>query len=124
MINSHFIICHEKGKQKLLFPFLRTCAWGQYNPENEEEETEKQDEPEKPEGEEMETEDQPAKEEKQKKPLKDPYEFIVSGALGNPENPQVKVWKVEGEKFTPMHTLSEHSLGIVSVDVSKNGKCK
>jgi hypothetical protein len=71
-----FFPCHDKCKQLLIFCF-RTCAWGKFQPEPEEETEEKQDE-EKAEGEE---ESAPVKEKEPKK-LKDPYEFIVSGAIG------------------------------------------
>ena len=47
----------------------------------------------------------------------------MSGAIGNPET-EVKVWRVEDDKFTHLHSLAGHSLGIVSVEVSPNGKCK
>lgn len=53
------------------------------------------------------------------------YDFIVSGSIGHGhENPEVKVWKVVNNKVKNLHTLSGHSLGVVSVDVSPNGKCK
>jgi hypothetical protein len=110
-----FFAISRNVNNNFVFPSLRTCAWGQFKPEDE---TEKQDEAEKPDSEEMEAEPK-------EKPLKkDPYDFIVSGALGNPENPEVKVWRLGEDIFTPLHSLTEHSLGIVSVDVSPNGKCK
>lgn len=53
------------------------------------------------------------------------YDFIVSGALGDlHDSPQVKVWRVESDGVKHLHSLTGHSLGIVSVDVSPNGKCK
>lgn len=36
----------------------------------------------------------------------------------------MKVWKVENDKVKLLHSLNGHSLGIVSVDVSPNGKCE
>lgn len=93
---------------------FRTCAWGQHR--NEEE---KQDE-EKP-------EDETAAE-KVPEPVKEKgedYDFIVSGAIGNgSDSPEVKVWRVEANGIKHVHSLTGHSLGIVSVDVSPNGKCK
>lgn len=50
------------------------------------------------------------------------YDFIVSGAIGA-ENPEVKVWRIDNDKFIHKMSLNGHSLGIVSVDVSPNGKC-
>lgn len=49
----------------------------------------------------------------------------MSGAIGHgqSENPEVKVWRVENDKLIHTLSLSAHSLGIVSVDVSPNGKC-
>lgn len=53
------------------------------------------------------------------------YDFIVSGAIGHAaESPEVKVWRVENNGIKLIHNLTGHSLGIVSVDVSPNGKCK
>jgi hypothetical protein len=60
------------------------------------------------------------------------YDFIVSGAVSGAgsghasDSPEVKVWKVQNDvkKIQHIHTLTGHSLGIVSVDVSPNGKCK
>ena len=51
--------------------------------------------------------------------------ILVSGAIGHgqSENPEVKVWRVENDKLIHTLSLSAHSLGIVSVDVSPNGKC-
>lgn len=52
------------------------------------------------------------------------YDFVVSGALGHGcDAPEVKVWKVQNDRLKLMHSLGSHSLGIVSVDVSPNGKC-
>jgi WD40 repeat protein len=49
----------------------------------------------------------------------------VSGAIGSgADSPEVKVWKVESDRIKHLHSLTGHSLGIVSVDVSPNGKCK
>lgn len=53
------------------------------------------------------------------------YDFVVSGAIGHADSPvEVKVWRVESDKIKHIHSLTGHSLGIVSVDVSPNGKCK
>lgn len=53
------------------------------------------------------------------------YDFIVSGAIGHAaESPELKVWRVENNGVKQIHSLTGHSLGIVSVDVSPNGKCK
>lgn len=53
------------------------------------------------------------------------YDFIVSGAIGHgSDSPEVKVWRVTNDKIKQVHSLTGHSLGIVSVDVSPNGKCK
>ena len=95
----------------------RTCAWGHFKPEPEEEPEESQETPENPD--EIENPFAP----KEKKPAKEEYDFIVSGAIGNPET-EVKVWRVEDDKFTHLHSLAGHSLGIVSVEVSPNGKCR
>ena len=91
----------------------RACAWGQHRCEEE-----KQDE-EKPEDENADKEPEPVKEKGED------YDFIVSGALGHQaDSPQVKVWRVESNGIKQLHNLTGHSLGIVSVDVSPNGKCK
>lgn len=96
--------------------FFRTCAWGTYKPDPVIED--------KPEGENPETEN-PELPELAKPKDEEEYEFIVSGALGQGnDNPEVKVWKVVNEKVKNIHTLTGHSLGIVSVDISPNGKCE
>lgn len=95
--------------------FFRTCAWGQHRADNGEE---KHDE-EKPEDDAVEKEPEPIKEKGED------YDFIVSGAIGNSaQSPEVKVWRVESDRIKHIHNLTGHSLGIVSVDVSPNGKCK
>lgn len=94
----------------------RTCAWGQHVAETEEE---KQDE--------EKAGSDTAEKEPEAPPKKkgEDYDFIVSGAIGNgSESPEVKIWKVENDKVKQIHSLNGHSLGIVSVDVSPNGKCK
>ena len=49
----------------------------------------------------------------------------MSGAIGSgSDGPEVKVWRVGNEGIKPLHTLTGHSLGVVSVDVSPNGKCE
>lgn len=94
--------------------FCRTCAWGTHKPEIVED---------KPETENPENPDATPELEKPKD--EEEYEFIVSGALGQGnENPEVKVWKVVNDKVKNIHTFTGHSLGIVSVDISPNGKCK
>lgn len=98
------------------FNSSRTCAWGTYKPDPIVED--------KPEGENPETEN-PEAAELAKPKDEEEYEFIVSGALGQGnDNPEVKVWKVVNEKVKNIHTLTGHSLGIVSVDISPNGKCE
>jgi WD40 repeat protein len=54
------------------------------------------------------------------------YDFIVSGAVAHgSDSPEVKVWRVRSDRVDHIHSLTTgHSLGIVSVDVSPNGKCK
>lgn len=94
--------------------FERTCAWGQKR--NEEE---KKDEEKPAEGEEG-----IEKEPEAEKPLGEEYDFIVSGGIGAADSPEVKVWRVENDRIKQIHSLTGHSLGIVSVDVSPNGKCK
>lgn len=94
---------------------FRTCAWGTHKPDAIEE---KQPETENPETENTEIPElsKPKDEEE--------YEFIVSGAIGQGnDSPEVKVWKVVNERVKNIHTLTGHSLGIVSVDISPNGKC-
>lgn len=93
----------------------RCCSWGVYKPTVDDENIENEN----PDVDEEERE----KEKEQKK--EDEYNFIVSGAIGHgAENPEVKVWRVESDKLIHMMNLNAHSLGIVSVDVSPNGKCK
>jgi WD40 repeat protein len=107
-----FIFCRKTHVNKNYF---RTCAWGTQKPE--EEETPAQ-ETENVENENTENVEPP-------KAKGEEYDFIVSGSIGHGhENPEVKVWKVVNDKVKNLHTLSGHSLGVVSVDVSPNGKCK
>lgn len=95
---------------------LRSCAWGQHRANDDEEE--KHDE-EKAEDETVVKEPEPVKEKGED------FDFIVSGAIGHgSESPEVKVWRVNNDKIKLIHSLIGHSLGIVSVDVSPNGKCK
>lgn len=97
----------------VLIFLYRACAYGQHRFEEE-----KQDD-EKPEDESLEKESAPIKEKGEN------YDFIVSGALGHQsDSPHVKVWRVESNGIKLLHSLTGHSLGIVSVDVSPNGKCK
>lgn len=94
---------------------FRSCSWGKHRVDAEEE---KKDE-DKPESEETEKEPEPVKVKGEE------YDFIVSGALGSgSESPEVKVWRVDNKQVKLTHSLTGHSLGIVSVDVSPNGKCK
>lgn len=94
---------------------FRSCAWGQHRISNEEE---KRDE-EKADDETVEKEPEPIKDKGED------YDFIVSGAIGAAsESPEVKVWRVEKDRIEHIHSLTGHSLGVVSVDVSPNGKCK
>lgn len=95
---------------------FRTCAWGQHVAENEEEKHDEEKE-----------ESDTAEKEPEKPPKKKggDYDFIVSGAIGNgSDSPEVKIWKVASDRVKLIHTLNGHSLGIVSVDVSPNGKCE
>lgn len=72
-----------------------------------------------PDTENKETEDKTAEEEEPPK-AKEASErsFIVTGGVDD----LVKVWDIENESLKLKHTLNGHSLGVVSVDVSKNGK--
>lgn len=49
-----------------------------------------------------------------------PADYIITGALDD----LVKVWELQDDKLELKHNLEGHSLGVVSVDVSSNGKCK
>ena len=98
--------------------FNRTCSWGELTSEvPDPDENKENDNTERPEGEEEEP--------KEKEIIKE-YDFIVSGAIHHgSDNPEVKVWRVENNStFSHLYSLTGHSLGIVSVDVSPNGKCE
>lgn len=98
-----------------LLSYFRACAWGQHRADTDEE---KHDE-EKPDDETVEKEPEPIKDKGED------FDFIVSGAIGvGSESPEVKVWRVGTDRIKHIHSLTGHSLGIVSVDVSPNGKCK
>lgn len=49
-----------------------------------------------------------------------PMDCIVTGGVDD----LVKVWELQGDRLTLKHNLEGHSLGVVSVAISNNGKCK
>lgn len=51
-------------------------------------------------------------------PLGDPQDIIVTGGLDD----VVKVWNFEDNELSLRHTLTGHSLGIVSVAISSDGQ--
>lgn len=102
-----------------MFIYSRSCAWGQFRNEAE---PEKKDDAEKVEGEEAPEKEATPPPSKDKVP---DFDFVVSGGLvSGQESPEVKVWQINNDKLQHIHSLPGHSLGIVSVDVSPNGKCK
>lgn len=53
--------------------------------------------------------------------VKDTYtDYVVTGSLDD----YVKVWNCVDDKLQLLHQLSGHSLGVVSVDISSDGKSK
>ena len=101
-----------------MFVYSRSCAWGQFRNEAE---PEKKDDAEKIEGEEAPEKEATPPPSKEKVP---DFDFVVSGGLvSGQESPEVKVWQINNDKLQHIHSLPGHSLGIVSVDVSPNGKC-
>lgn len=49
-----------------------------------------------------------------------PIDYIVTGGVDD----LVKVWEIQDDRLVLKHNLEGHSLGVVSVAVSNNGKCK
>lgn len=49
-----------------------------------------------------------------------PVDYVVTGGLDD----LVKVWELQDDKLQLKHTLEGHSLGVVSVAVSSDGRCK
>lgn len=47
-------------------------------------------------------------------------DYIVTGGLDD----LVKVWEMRNDRLELKHTLEGHSLGVFSVAISNNGKCK
>lgn len=48
-----------------------------------------------------------------------PIDYIISGGVDD----LVKVWELQDDRLSLKHNLEGHSLGVVSVAVSNNGKC-
>ena len=53
-------------------------------------------------------------------PTTEERDFIVTGGVDD----CVKVWEYENDKMKLRNTLTGHSLGVVSVDVSSDGESK
>lgn len=53
------------------------------------------------------------------KPDEPPVDYIVTGGVDD----LVKVWELKEDRLVLKHKLEGHSLGVVSVAVSNNGKC-
>lgn len=49
-----------------------------------------------------------------------PIDYIVTGGVDD----LVKVWELQDDRLVLKHNLEGHSLGVVSVAISNNGKCK
>lgn len=48
-----------------------------------------------------------------------PIDYIITGGVDD----LVKVWELQDDRLVLKHNLEGHSLGVVSVAVSNNGKC-
>ncbi|KAH1022518.1 WD repeat-containing protein 61 [Dendroctonus ponderosae] len=82
-----------------------TCAWGRYLPEK------KPKEPDAPGGDDEKSRDSVMSDDA-------PAEYIITGGVDD----LVKVWDLHEDKLELKHTLEGHSLGVISVAVSNNGK--
>ena len=49
----------------------------------------------------------------------DIFEYLITGGLDD----LVKVWELKDNKLDIKHTLEGHSLGVVSVAASNDGRC-
>lgn len=49
-----------------------------------------------------------------------PTDYLVTGGLDD----LVKVWELHNDKLELKHKLEGHSLGVVSVAISTDGRCK
>lgn len=49
-----------------------------------------------------------------------PVDYLITGGLDD----LVKVWELRGEKLELKHNLEGHSLGVMSVAISSDGKSK
>lgn len=48
-----------------------------------------------------------------------PVDYIITGGLDD----LVKVWELQDDTLSLKHTLEGHSLGVVSVAISNDGRC-
>ena len=49
-----------------------------------------------------------------------PLDYIITGGVDD----LVKVWELQDDRLVLKHNLEGHSLGVVSVAISNNGKCE
>ena len=84
-----------------------SCSWRSYDPSQEPPATNDAN-PEENGGENKENEETPSN--------KDPREFLVTGGLDD----VVRIWTQDDGELKLKHKLTDHSLGVVSVDISKD----